>query len=212
MKETLQDRIYAFLVEYSNANGRPPTIREIGQALHIASTGHIDHHLKRLEARGFIQRVRGRSRGIQLLQPRGIPVKGAIAAGKPLTIFETDGATTTELLPLTGTLPSTNVFALVVRGQSMIEDHIADGDYVVIHPQKRCKSGDIVVATHLQDGVSGSATLKRVFFEQDQVRLQPANAAMEPLSVSKQEWEREWTVQGKVIAIFRQYRATISYS
>lgn len=208
MEEHLQDKIYTFLEQYIDAHGKPPTLREIGHHFHISSTGHLDFLLKRLEARGRIRRMRGRSRGIQLVQPRGIPIKGAIAAGKPLDIFEPESAPTSEILPLTGALQTPTVFALVVRGQSMIDDHIDDGDYVVIDPQKQFRSGDIVVATHLQEGVSGSATLKRVFFEQDQVRLQPANAAMEPLSISKQEWEREWTVQGKVVAIFRQYRPT----
>jgi repressor LexA len=206
MEEHLRNKIYTFLEEYINANGKPPTIREVGQAFHITSTGHIDFLLKRLEARGLIRRVRGQSRGIQLTQPRGILIKGAIAAGTPLDIFEPDDTTASEILPLTGEFQTPNVFALVVRGQSMIGDYIDDGDYVVIDPQKECKSGDIVVATHLYDGVNGSATLKRIFFEQDQVRLQPANLAMAPISLSTQEWEREWTVQGKVIAIFRQYR------
>lgn len=208
MEEHLQDQIYMFLEIYIDTYGKPPTLREIGHHFHISSTGHLHFLLKRLEARGCIRRISGRSRGIQLTHPRGIPIKGAIAAGKPLDIFEPGSTPASEILPLTGALQTTTVFALVVRGQSMIGDHIDDGDYVVIDPQKRFRSGDIVVATHLQDGISGSATLKRVFFEQDQVRLQPANAAMEPLFISKQVWEREWTVQGKVVAIFRQYRLT----
>lgn len=205
MDDSLQNRIYDFIVEHKRMNGKPPTIREIGQAFDIASTGHIDFLLNRLEARGFIRRIRGQSRGIQLTQSGGIPIKGAIAAGLPLDIFESDCITQPEFLPLTSELQSTNMFALIVRGQSMVEDYITDGDYVVIDLQTQYKNGDIVVATHLQSGLNGSATLKRVFVEQDQVRLQPANSAMKPFYITKEEWKREWTVQGKVIAIFRHY-------
>ena len=87
----------------------------------------------------------------------------------------------------------------------MIEDHICDGDYVVVKPQSTCSNGDIVVAVHLQEG-SGSATLKRFFQEKDhdRIRLQPANSELEPIFVSRSEWDHEWQVQGKVVAIFRQ--------
>jgi repressor LexA len=87
----------------------------------------------------------------------------------------------------------------------MIEDAICDGDYVIIQPVVTCHDGDIVVATHLQGSVHGSATLKRVFFEKEQkrVRLQPSNVHIQPIFVSSSEWDREWCVQGKVIAILR---------
>ncbi|MDQ6661083.1 MAG: hypothetical protein M3Z24_08970, partial [Chloroflexota bacterium] len=90
-----------------------------------------------------------------------------------------------------------------------IEDHICDSDYVVIKPQATCENGDIVVAVHVQEGAMGSATLKRFFQEKDQnrVRLQPANSEIDPIYVPKSEWDEEWQVQGKVVAIFRQYRA-----
>jgi len=99
-----------------------------------------------------------------------------------------------------------NTYALIVQGRSMIEDHICDGDYVVVKPQSTCNNGDIVVAVHLQEGSSGSATLKRFFQEKDhdRIRLQPANSELEPIFVSRSEWDQEWQVQGKVVAIFRQ--------
>jgi repressor LexA len=87
----------------------------------------------------------------------------------------------------------------------MIEDHICDGDYVVIKPQSTCQNGDIVVALHSQGSEHGSVTLKRFFQEHDRVRLQPANSELEPILIPKSEWDREWEVQGKVVAIFRQY-------
>ena len=88
----------------------------------------------------------------------------------------------------------------------MIEDHICDGDYVVVKPQSTCQNGDIVVAVHMQEGVEGSATLKRFFQEKDhdRVRLQPANSELDPILIPRNIWDREWQVQGKVVAIFRQ--------
>jgi len=105
-----------------------------------------------------------------------------------------------------GLVDTENAFALVVKGRSMIEDHICDGDYVVVKPQKTCQNGDIVVAVHMQEGVEGSATLKRFFQEKDhdRVRLQPANSELDPILIPRTIWDREWQVQGKVVAIFRQ--------
>lgn len=207
--DTMQDRIYAFIVEFINTEGMPPTNREIGHAVGIHSTGHVDYHLKMLERRGLITRLPGKARSIRLARPAsGIPVIGAIAAGTPLDIFpETPGAR--ELLPVDHGLLSTTAFALIVRGRSMIEEHICDGDYIVVNPQHTCQNGDIVVATHLYSGTSGSATLKRFFVEQDHIRLQPANSEMEPLVIPKSAWEQEWQIQGKVIAIFRQCSRTL---
>jgi repressor LexA len=197
--------MYTFIVKYMKSQGMPPTNREIGQAMHIASTGHVDYHLGMLEKRGLIARQPKKSRGIKLVQPpaQGIPLVGAIAAGEPLDIFP---ASEQPLVDVSSNLgDSENAYALVVKGRSMIEDHICDGDYVVVKPQKTCQNGDIVVAVHMQEGVSGSATLKRFFQEKehDRVRLQPANSELEPILIPKSVWDREWQVQGKVVAIFR---------
>jgi repressor LexA len=200
----IQRRIYDFIVDYIRDEGMPPTNREIGQAMKIASTGHVDYHLSMLEKKSYIQREPKKSRGIRLIQqaPVGIPIKGGIAAGLPLEIYtEPD-----QMLDVGQRLEQQNTYALVVKGRSMIEDHICDGDYVVIKPQSICQNGDIVVAVHLsQDG--NSATLKRFFLEQDKVRLQPANSEMNPIFVPRTEWDKEWQIQGKVVAIFRQYPA-----
>ncbi len=200
----IQRKMYEFIVNYMRLEGMPPTNREIGRELHIASTGHVDYHLTMLEKKGLITRQPKKSRGIKLTkQPFGIPILGAIAAGVPLDIF-TDATQTLD----TGHefADQGSAYALVVRGQSMIEDHICDGDYVVIKRQSTCQNGDIVVAVHMQEGERGSATLKRFFQEKghDRVRLQPANSALEPILIPKSVWDREWEVQGKVIAIFRQ--------
>jgi len=200
----IQLRIYDFIVNYMRGEGMPPTNREIGREMKIASTGHVDYHLSMLEKKGLISRQPKKSRGIKLIrQPEGISVKGAIAAGEPLDIYP-DASQTIDVGP--GMMDSENCYALVVKGRSMIGDHICDGDYVVIKPQATCQNGDIVVAVHMQEGESGSATLKRFFQEKDhdRVRLQPANSEFEPILISKTEWDREWQVQGKVVAIFRQ--------
>ncbi len=199
----MPNKVYACITAFINAQGMPPTIREIGRAVGIESTGHIDHILRMLEKQGLIERQKGRSRGIKLTRPTGIPVTGAIAAGTPIDVFDQTHQEPLELLPATHEFQSANAFALLVRGQSMIEDCICDGDYVIIRPQRTCENGDIVVATHLQAGVSGSATLKRFFQEPSLVRLQPANAEMNPIVIPKNTWDQEWEIQGKVIAIFR---------
>jgi repressor LexA len=201
----IQRRMYDFIKSYMELEGMPPTNREIGRELKIASTGHVDYHLTMLEKKGLIARQAKKSRGIKLTtKPTvGIPVAGTIAAGEPLDIFP-DSA---QMVDVGRELvENEKTYALVVKGRSMIEDHICDGDYVVIKPQSTCQNGDIVVAVHMQEGISGSATLKRFYQEKDhdRVRLQPANSALEPILISRGEWDREWQVQGKVIAIFRQ--------
>jgi repressor LexA len=200
----IQKRIYDFIVQYMRDEGMPPTNREIGSAMNIASTGHVDYHLSMLEKKGYITRESKKSRGIKLVEdPFGIPVMGSIAAGEPLEVFS-DSA---EAIEVGRDIEQQGTYALVVKGQSMIEDHICDKDYVVIKPQNTCQNGDIVVAVHLQG--NGRATLKRFFQEKDRdrVRLQPANSEMDPIYVPKSEWDNEWQVQGKVVAIFRKCRA-----
>jgi repressor LexA len=201
----IQQKIFEFIIEYSREQGMPPTNREIGGAMKIASTGHVDYHLKMLEKKGLIARESKKSRGIKLVQqPFGIPVMGTIAAGEPLEIFSDPS----ESIEIGRELEQQSTYALVVKGQSMIEDHICDKDYVVIKPQSTCENGDIVVAVHLQ-GNGGHATLKRFFQEKerDRVRLQPANSEMNPIYVPRSEWDQEWQIQGKVVAIFRKCQA-----
>src|SRR6266567_5148506 len=200
----IQKRMYNFIVSYMKTEKMPPTNREIGRELQIASTGHVDYHLSMLEKKGWITRTAKKSRGIKLNRSTtGIPVMGSIAAGEPLEIV-----TDSELMIDAGReIEHDNTYALIVRGRSMIEDHICDGDYVVIKPQNSCNNGDIVVAVHMQQGSTGSATLKRFFQEKEsnRVRLQPANSELDPIFVPNSEWDKEWVVQGKVVAIFRQY-------
>ena len=202
----IQRKMYDFIEKYIKAEGMPPTNREIGRAMNIASTGHVDYHLTILEKKGMISRQEKKSRGIKLTTKptSGVAVKGMIAAGQPLDIFPTEEQQTISIG--NELVDAENAFALIVKGRSMIEDHICDGDYVVVKPQSTCQNGDIVVALHMQEGVEGSATLKRFFQEKDhdRVRLQPANSELDPILIPRNIWDREWRVQGKVVAIFRQ--------
>lgn len=198
----LQKRIYEFIVEYIRDEGMSPTNREIGSAMKIAGTGHVDYHLSTLEKKGYITRDSKKSRGIKLVQHAfGIPVMGSIRAGEPLEIF-TDPL---EAIEVGRNLEGT--YALVVMGSGLIEDHILDRDYVFIKPQVTCEHGDIVVAVHLQG--NGRTILRRFFQEneRDRIRLQPANSEMDPIYIPRSEWDNEWQIQGKVVAILRKYRA-----
>jgi repressor LexA len=195
-----QQRILSFIRNYMRREGRPPTNREIGQAVGIRSTGHVDHHLSALERKGRITRVRGKSRGIRLNE-QGMPIVGVIAAGVPIEHYPD---TEQELLDM-GAHTTEKSYVLRVKGDSMIDDQIADGDYVLIEPDVHPNDGDIVVATHLVSANGGAAaTLKRLYREAGRIRLQPANAAHSPIYVDATEWDREWRVQGRVIAVYRQ--------
>ncbi len=197
----LQGQIYTFIQHYIGEYGRPPTNREIGSAVGILSTGHVDYHLTVLEKKGYIVRERKKSRGIRLMQDeaRGLRIEGTIAAGVPLDIFP---AAQQEMLDLN---THKREYVLQVRGQSMIEDHITDGDYVLVERDVYVNDGDIIVATHkTENGDGGAATLKRFYREPDRVRLQPANAQMDPIYVPADEWDSEWEVQGRVTAVYRR--------
>jgi len=199
----IQRRILRFIEEYVRREGRPPTNREIGLAMNIKSTGHVDYHLSRLEEKGYLEREKAKSRGIRLVK-RGLPIRGTIAAGQPLNIFQ--DSSDYELLDLGSALEAADAYILVVKGRSMIEDYIFDGDYVVIEPGTYITDGDIVVATRKQaDSEQGAATLKRFYKEGQRVRLQPANSEMEPIYIDADEWDTEWEVQGKVKAVLRRY-------
>ncbi len=196
-----QARIFAFIEDYSNHNGRPPTNREIGTAVGIGSTGHVDYHLTVLEKKGYIVRERKKSRGIRIVREDrpGLRIAGTIAAGVPLDIFHTTHPDTLDLAQ------HSREYVLLVRGNSMIDDHIADGDFVLIDPDAYINDGDIIVATRkVATGEDGAATLKRIYRERERIRLQPANATMDPIYVDAREWDNDWVVQGKVTAVYRR--------
>lgn len=202
---TRQQRMLEFIRRFVRDNRRPPTVREIGDAAEIRSTSVVDYNLKALQQAGLIRREGKVSRGIDLLGELAelslhrlieVPIQGQIAAGEPIEAL----AGHPETIPLPVELSSEDAYALRVKGKSMIEDLIDDGDLVVVRPRQTAENGDIVVAL-LTDGPTGegSATLKRFYHEHDRVRLQPANAAMDPIYVSPDKLR----IQGKVIAVIR---------
>jgi repressor LexA len=202
---TRQQAILAFIEEYADEHGYPPSIREIGAAAGISSTSVVDYNLRALEREGFLRRDREVSRGLGLRSGErsrrsrsvAIPLVGRIAAGEPIEAVEGEH----ETLEFPASLVSDDCFALQVKGRSMIEDLIDDGDLVVVRPQESADNGDIVVALlHSSDSLSGSATLKRLYRERGRVRLQPANSEMQPIYVDPAELR----IQGKVVALFRQ--------
>jgi repressor LexA len=202
-----QRRIVEFIGEFLDEHGYPPTVRDIGRAVGISSTSVVDYNLKRLEREGFLKRVRDVSRGIELVgdgERRGrgafteVPVIGRIAAGEPIEAVEERDR---DRLLLSPSLAEDGCFALRVKGKSMIEDLIDDGDVVVVRPQSTADNGDIVVALLMEaSDEPGRATLKRLYRERDKVRLQPANSALNPIFVDPATLR----VQGKVVAVIRQ--------
>lgn len=210
--DRLRTQILGAIEEYWREHRCPPTIREICSAVQIESTGHVAYHVGILEQEGLVSRVPGRSRGLMLTRPTGLPVRGTIAAGDPLDQFdegEPEMLDFGELATAITAIPSSaaeGVYALRVRGTSMIEDGILDGDYVLIAPGPTAANGEIVVATHnTANGGRGAATLKRVFRRDGGVVLQPANVTLTARFIPAEEWNREWIVQGTVVAVHRQY-------
>ena len=190
------ERILDYIRETIDERGYPPSVREIAEAVGLASTSAVHHHLTKLEKDGRLQKEATRSRALTLPGSRGVklvnaPIIGEIAAGQPIEAYEDR----TETMTLPAELaPRHDTFVLRVRGKSMIEDHIDNGDYVVIQPQDTARDGEIVVAI-LEDN---TATLKRFYKERDRIRLQPANSEMEPI------YAREVKIQGKVIGVIRR--------
>jgi repressor LexA len=196
---------------YRHEHGRPPTFREICSLVGVNSTSHVYHHVRELERQGLISREPHRSRGLLPTRPEGLPILGTIAAGEPLEQFDSGEAELLELDELTTAMNSVpggtgrEVYALRVHGTSMIEDGILDGDYVIIAPGSTAVNGAIAVAIqNTANGGRGAATIKRFFKRPDCVQLQPANAALAARIVPAEEWDRDWKVQGTVVAIYRQ--------
>jgi repressor LexA len=170
-----QREIYDFIKSKIDARGYGPTVREIGLAFEIRSPNGVMCHLKALEKKGLILREGFSARAIQLVGHRppsaGLPLYGAVAAGSPVEEVANE-----EHLDFDELFAGPDHFALKVRGQSMIEDHIDDGDFVVIRKQETARDGERVVAR-----IDNEVTLKRYFREKGQVRLEPANSTMQPI-------------------------------
>jgi repressor LexA len=194
--------------DYRYEHGRPPTIREICAAVKVGSTSHIAYHVSILERKGLVRREPG-SRGLMPALPTGLAVRGSIAAGEPLDLFGDDMPEMLEFdeLAMTTILirAMREMYALQVRGDSMTEDGILNGDYVLIAPGTTVANGTIAIATcNSANGGRGAATLKRVFIHPNGVRLQPANTAFNARFIPAVEWDREWSVQGTVVAVYRR--------
>lgn len=202
-----QQQILDFLKAFIEEHDYPPSIRDIQEGCGISSTSVVDYNLRKLEEKGFIRRDREISRGIELLGARGrrtriveVPLLGTIAAGQPIPVPSSDrwAADAEDYVPVTEEMVRgrTNVFALKVRGKSMIEDLIDDGDIVFLEPVRHADDGDRV-AVWLKD--RGEVTLKRIYRENGRIRLQPANSAMEPIYTTPDNVE----IQGRFISSIR---------
>jgi repressor LexA len=189
-----QQRVYSFIRDKIHNRGYGPTVREIGENFGIKSPNGVMCHLKALEKKGLITREPNMSRAIQLsAEPRGLRLAGQIAAGVLHEAIEQQ-----ERVDFGAMFSPDNesLVALEVHGESMVDDQIVDGDYVIVDRRKSARKGQIVVAVTDE----GEATLKRWFPEKGRVRLQPANAAMKPIFVKNAE------VFGVVVGVVRQVR------
>jgi repressor LexA len=203
-----QKQVLEFIASYQRDFGYSPSYEEIAEALGLASLATVHKHIATLERKNYLRRGFNQSRSLELTpkyfqeQRRlrreapvtEIPLLGRIAAGQPI-----ESVPGQERLELSGILGRDDIYALEVRGDSMIEDHICDGDVVVVERTRQIRDGDIVVAL-----VRGAeTTLKRFYRESDALaRLQPANAQMPPLYVPLAELE----IQGRVLAVLRKYK------
>jgi repressor LexA len=188
-----QKRVYEFIRDKIRNRGYGPTVREIGDHFDISSPNGVMCHLKALEKKGLITREPNMSRAIQLtaepIEERGMPLAGRIAAGVLHEAIQQD-----ERVDFAAMFSHKSLFALKVSGESMIEDQIADGDYVVVRKQRTARDGQIVVAQTDE----GEATLKRWFMERNRIRLEPANSHMKPIYVKNAK------ILGVVVGVVRK--------
>lgn len=201
-----QRELYDWISEFVHKHGYSPSFEEIGQGMGLSSLATVHKHVTNLEKKGLLKRDYNRSRSIDLIAPKGkmkqvmaaaaavaeLPLLGRIAAGRPVEAMENP-----ETISLTDFTRSKDVFVLEVRGDSMQDEAILDGDYILVEKTSVASNGDIVVA--LVDGTE--TTLKRIYKEGDKVRLQPSNAAMQPILVPAAAVR----IQGRVIGVLRKY-------
>src|SRR5881628_1270625 len=200
-----QRQVYDYISEFVAEKGYSPSFEEIAKGLGLSSLATVHKHVSNLQKKGLLTRDYNRSRSIDLLPPKGrlkqsmsvntamvLPVMGRIAAGQPIEAVQNP-----ETISLADFVRSKEVFVLEVRGESMQDEAILDGDYVLVEKTKTAHNGDIVVAlVEMTD-----ATLKRFYREGDKIRLQPSNAAMQPIIVPAASVE----IQGRVIGVLRKY-------
>lgn len=198
-----QRQVYDFISEFVQAKGYSPSFEEIGEGLGLSSLATVHKHISNLEQKGLLRRDYNRSRSIDVLpiksRPKtpppplaALPLVGRIAAGRPIEQVETP-----ETISLADFTRSKDVFVLEVSGESMQDEHIVNGDYVLIEKTPTARNGEIVVAL-----VGGAeTTLKRFYKEGDMIRLQPSNAKMQPIMVPAVDVQ----IQGRVIGVLRKY-------
>jgi repressor LexA len=200
-----QQAILEFIKKEVRSKGYPPSVREIGEAVGLASSSTVHGHLDRLEKKGLIRRDPTKPRAIEILDEdelspafdlsvARIPLVGKVTAGEP--ILATENIEDYFPLPSHFVGDEKNVFMLNIVGESMIEAGIHDGDYVIVKQQQSASNGDIVVAMTEED----EATVKTFYRERDHIRLQPENPSMEPIRL------KNVTILGKVIGLFRDIR------
>lgn len=196
-----QEDILAFIKDEVRAKGYPPSVREIGEAVGLASSSTVHGHLARLEQKGLIRRDPTKPRAIEILEPVDsiqkqsvihVPLVGKVTAGSPITAIEN----IEEYFPLPDTYGTSEdqLFMLEIMGESMIEAGILDGDLVIVKQKSTANNGDIVVAMTAED----EATVKRFYKEKTHFRLQPENATMEPILVD------QVTILGQVVGLYRR--------
>jgi repressor LexA len=203
-----QKDVLDFIVDFVEENGYSPSYEELAHGLKLASLATVHKHIQALESRNYLRRLFNQSRSLEVspkyVQERRrsrqttraaeVPLAGKIAAGAPVEAIE--GQDTLQFADFAG---KGDTFALQVTGESMIEDHILSGDYVLVEKTPQAKDGEIVVA--LVDG--GETTLKRIYHDPDgRIRLQPANSSMQPIIVEAANVQ----VQGRVLAVLRKYK------
>lgn len=196
-----QREILTYLAAYSEQNGFAPSFEEIAEQFNYNSLATVHEHLTNLERKGYIKRSYNESRAIEILPteatPRAIelPLLGSVAAGVPIEALEHNETFT---VPETMVGRGGNHYVLRVRGNSMVDEQIRDGDFVVVNERQRADNGEMVIA--MLNG--NSATVKKYYRERDgRIRLQPANETMQPIYVH----ENDITIQGIVVGVLRRY-------
>lgn len=201
-----QQQALDFISSCLDDNGYPPTLREIGEHMGIKSTNGVNDHLKALERKGYLVREELKSRALRPVDQNDgngrsgkveIPILGRVAAGQPILAEENVVDRINVDRFFIGSSAPREVFGLIVKGESMIEDGIFDGDYLFVRQQSTAERGEIIVAM-----IEGEATCKRYYLEDGKIRLQPGNAAMAPIYVHQAEG-RAFDILGKVVGVYR---------
>jgi repressor LexA len=197
-----QQLVFDFIRASITERGYPPTLREIGEHFRIRSTNGVNDHLKALERKGYLQREELKSRALRPVGSSGeaieVPIVGRVAAGRPILAVENVEDTVKVDKFFLGSTSGREVFALRVKGDSMIEDGIYDGDFIFVKKQLQANKGDIVVAL-----IEEEATVKRYYPEGEVIRFQPANARMQPILVRKRDFKNVNLI-GVVVGVYRK--------